>query len=369
MRPSGQTSESAWPIRVEPFDDEITSSWLVRAARIYGESAADFVRLVWGDLQVWNRDTDTALSVAALSALGQRLQVSAQRSANTSLGPLLPCLGNENVAWIPGLLRAGVFHRTRRRHGQQYCPECLADDGSPYFRREWRLAFTLVCQRHGCLLRDACPRCDEAVVPHRAANLRLDHCHICGAGLAGKGEPASPYQISAQALLLQAWQRGTAPAGSIDVAFPDWLRGLRILYHALHRPELAAQLSCPNGIGAGTWARRTAPLELARLSERAALLPTCVWLASGWPERMVLAGQAAELRATGILDPKRAVAPPWLRQAVMANFPYVSRGRKRTKRGSAVSRRALREVRGSLDLGQLVANRLDALDAPPRTLH
>ncbi len=39
----------------------------------------------------------------------------------------------------------------------QFCPHCLAEDEQPYFRREWRLATTIACVRHGSRLTDRCP--------------------------------------------------------------------------------------------------------------------------------------------------------------------------------------------------------------------
>ena len=81
----------------------------------------------------------------------------------------------------------GVYHRTRRQFGLQYCPLCLAEDEEPYFRRKWRLAFVVSCERHHTLLHDRCPHCGSAVNFHRgelgdhrkvvAESLTL--CHVC----------------------------------------------------------------------------------------------------------------------------------------------------------------------------------------------
>jgi hypothetical protein len=88
------------------------------------------------------------------------------------------------TSWI---MPVGVYHRTRRQFGLQYCPLCLAEDKEPYFRRKWRLAFVVSCERHHTLLHDRCPRCGAAINFHRdelgnhrklvASSLTL--CHIC----------------------------------------------------------------------------------------------------------------------------------------------------------------------------------------------
>ena len=61
----------------------------------------------------------------------------------------------------------GVYHRTRKQFGLQYCPLCLAEDDEPYFRRKWRLAFIVSCERHSILLHDRCHHCGIAVNFHR----------------------------------------------------------------------------------------------------------------------------------------------------------------------------------------------------------
>ena len=47
----------------------------------------------------------------------------------------------------------------------RYCPECLAADPVPYFRRQWQMGFLLVCPLHGVRLRAACHRCREKLTP------------------------------------------------------------------------------------------------------------------------------------------------------------------------------------------------------------
>jgi hypothetical protein len=49
------------------------------------------------------------------------------------------------------------LRNSARRDGStwvQYCPECLAEDEHPYYRRRWRLATRVSCPKHGCRLRD-----------------------------------------------------------------------------------------------------------------------------------------------------------------------------------------------------------------------
>lgn len=88
------------------------------------------------------------------------------------------------TSWI---MPVGIYHRRRRQFGLQFCPRCLAEDEEPYYRRRWRLAFVIVCERHHILLHDRCPKCEEPINFHRneMGNYRkfvadsLTICHAC----------------------------------------------------------------------------------------------------------------------------------------------------------------------------------------------
>ena len=63
----------------------------------------------------------------------------------------------------------------------QYCPQCLAEDETPYFRRQWRLASRVSCFAHGCGLRDRCPACRTAISSYHQEDLVPQHfCASCG---------------------------------------------------------------------------------------------------------------------------------------------------------------------------------------------
>jgi len=86
----------------------------------------------------------------------------------------------ELAIW-PWVLPLGSRNR-RRYGGLQFCPPCLAEDTTPYFRRSWRLAWHVGCVRHGTLLTDHCGCCRAPVEPHRtlAGDVTLCRCPSCG---------------------------------------------------------------------------------------------------------------------------------------------------------------------------------------------
>lgn len=140
-------------------------------------------------MQIWNRDIDKSASETMLEELSIRTGTPICRARATTLANYENTLYEKHntlgpTSWI---LPVGIYHRTRKQFGLQYCPLCLAEDKEPYFRRKWRLAFVVSCERHHTLLHDRCPRCGAAINFHRdeLGNHRklvadsLTLCHIC----------------------------------------------------------------------------------------------------------------------------------------------------------------------------------------------
>ena len=72
----------------------------------------------------------------------------------------------------------------------QFCPLCLAEDAQPYFRRDWRLATTIACARHGGRLLDRCPPRGQGLAPFAQDSPRPQSaCAACGCDLAAAKAP------------------------------------------------------------------------------------------------------------------------------------------------------------------------------------
>lgn len=119
---------------------------------------------------IWNRDIDKLASPYLLEAMQRATGATEQQTWNTTLAAYEGWLSERfnrygDSRWI---LPVGVFSRGRRRSGLMYCPKCLDNPETAYFRRNWRLAWATVCTQHGCLLHSCCPQCGAAIAPHRS---------------------------------------------------------------------------------------------------------------------------------------------------------------------------------------------------------
>jgi hypothetical protein len=159
---------------------ETLSSLLLRTAHNHSATAHEFCTLLWPGQHFWTRDIDRTASSGLVKSVSEVLGIEATTLHQSTLPPLAKAFGFEisDRGIQRGILPVGVFHRIRRRYGQQYCPRCLAIRPH-YLRRMWRLEFLVSCPVHSIRLRDACPHCGAPFIPHRAEALSTLRCHQC----------------------------------------------------------------------------------------------------------------------------------------------------------------------------------------------
>lgn len=79
-------------------------------------------------------------------------------------------------------------------HSLRYCPQCLTEKPSPYYRLTWRFSFVKGCATHGCHLLDRCWAC-EGAIPLFAAPFRIGICPHCHCELKkSKAELLEPHE-------------------------------------------------------------------------------------------------------------------------------------------------------------------------------
>lgn len=159
-----------WPAHIKPKPDELLSSWLVRLSMSHSMKLHTFCSLAWSrEKQIWNRDIDKCADHDVLSVIAAKTGTSNTRTLETTLAAYQGRLFEKhnprgNTVWI---MPVGIYHRTRRLYGLQFCPQCLSGDKKPYYRRSWRVAFITLCEQHRAVLHDRCPKCLHPVNFHR----------------------------------------------------------------------------------------------------------------------------------------------------------------------------------------------------------
>ena len=211
-------------IELPPQPDELFSSWLSRIALTLGCDSLTLTGNIWPRWRVWMLDSDRGLPPGRAAELSNVLNIPENAYKDTWLYPIIAAtttLPLPKYSTWPWLLALGS--RNRKRHGGlSYCPVCLAQDKSPYYRRSWRLAWHTVCEKHACLLRDACPHCSAPLEPHRLSisDKDLTTCARCKGDLKKSPSIEPPanalsFQTTADRyVLLNDCIYGTYPASS-----------------------------------------------------------------------------------------------------------------------------------------------------------
>ena len=178
-----------WPIHPQRQPDELLSSWLVRIAQALGLKLHTFTRLGLPGFEVWNRDIDKTAQPELLELIAKRTgrNLSEIEQATLTFENILVAgkIAPGRSQWVMPL---GIYHRTHRNLGLSFCPICLNEDEVPYFRRSWRLAFSVICVKHRIQMHDCCPQCGAAVTffrhdfknksdPHHINMAECYHCN------------------------------------------------------------------------------------------------------------------------------------------------------------------------------------------------
>lgn len=296
------------PLHPQPQPDEILSSWMVRLAFANGFPLHTFYANLLGyKAPIWNRDTDRHPATALLDVLSRctgqipaTLQTLTLGAYDGILFEQLPLIGN--ASWV---LPVGVFHRTRRRAGMQFCPICLQLDITPYYRRHWRLALYAMCEHHQCVMQEYCPSCNTPVAYHRHGIGRrkaipeqaLRLCHLCGFDLRRTRPVYLDWPDGYSWLLFGAtisfFEQGAWDCGRLTpacgVPFFQGFHTLVTVINGRHGHQLRQLLGKTFGMTIGTDHPASRHIEFENLNafERLKLLLAATWLLDDWPNRFI----------------------------------------------------------------------------------
>lgn len=302
-------SGDVWPIHPHRFPDELLSFWVLRVAHDNRIKLQTFTNITFGrTATLWNRDIDRSATQSVLETLSVRtgapveeLKAGMLSSFEGGMFERHNPFGNSH--WV---LPLGIYHRTRRAYGMQFCPMCLFWDPVPYFRRHWRLGLSTICDRHGTMLHDRCPQCSAPVIyfrndlGHRKNGQLGGHtlCWQCKFDLrraptwGGDWLDAQTYIALRSLLTFIDCKFAVAGQHCFDYA--------NLFFVGLHRicemlaskgkrrkyDKFQAAVSAATGMRLPHPAGR-ASFELLSLAERHRILLCALWLVMDWPDRFV----------------------------------------------------------------------------------
>ncbi len=188
---------------------ELLSSWLHRLALAHGLSPRHFGEGLGFGSGAWSARLDLALPGTVLSLLHHQTDVDRDRIMAMTIGA---------KKWRPLLLPLRRAQADQKQATwQQFCAVCLAEDETPYFRREWRRASVMTCRRHRRGLLDRCPACRQGLAPFNQRALVSQHrCAVCGFDLRQAKAPILTRATRKAAELIDDLNRLEAAKGFLE---------------------------------------------------------------------------------------------------------------------------------------------------------
>ena len=298
-------------IVLPPCPEELISSWLVRLARANALRFQELISLISdrrGQL-LWH-DLDTALPAQSIEAIARLTARQFDQVAVLQMAERLRALSlGEQASAFRWLLQRGARTGRPTLPWVQFCTTCLAEDEQPYLRQEWRLAFVVACNTHGCPLRDRCPYCGDEFSFHlidrnRPALTEASPVSICpfcrrDVRLADSMPAASKELLEFQAKLMFGWRTGWLPAWN-ETSW--WYAGqcLDVLHRVLAQTNASKRMQAwfladVKRQGGAIMLQPGRPFVAWPHSIR---LQAMRWLArafNGWPKRFVAGAQRHKL--------------------------------------------------------------------------
>jgi hypothetical protein len=309
----------AWVVPVPLLQDELFSSWLVRAAMVQGCDPLSLTGALLPGYRIWTRDPDRGLSRELLRPLVKGSRISAQEFESAMLLPALMALSHSTSGSLPiwPWMLAGGARNRKRYGGLQYCPCCLREDRRPYYRRQWRMAWHTVCAKHRVTLYDRCWRCDASLEPHRllAQSQHVARCATCQCDL----REVAPGTAIEAALALQqsadqALHQGHGIYGAQRLDTPAWFELIRYFVMLVRKTALMRTeklVTFMEALGLKTSELHSpatgGAFELLSVCDRGLLLGNAWTVWNAGPERFLTAAIDASLTKASIHEKRQPV--------------------------------------------------------------
>lgn len=242
---------------------------------------------------LWSSDIDMQADPALLTRLSEKSGLSVDLLHDMTLESYEGFLFERAFKSTGGTLFVnplGLRGRRSRLPGLRFCPACLREDDQPYFRKKWRLSFSVACLTHRCFLLDRCPECDTPFTPYLSCKTgRIGACYKCSLDYVAKDvkvQPASSGVLCAVQKVHAVLNDGYALVGGVPVYSQLYFRVVHQLMKVLASRKSGPRLFAGIGLEWST-ASEGRTFEAVALQGQAELLAGAAWLLEDWPHRLI----------------------------------------------------------------------------------
>lgn len=175
-----------WLFMVEPFEDELLSSWLTRIAKANFTTVIGLFSQQWACKRFSNKDIDIYeypedFWQTLSSCTGVSIERIYQMRLKSYEGYIQETInGKGKQRWV--VTSSHDIKYSQRLRGLCYCPLCLKEN--VYYKKEWKLYFVNACTKHCCFLESQCQKCGASIAPvYTQVGQGMEFCFHCGASL------------------------------------------------------------------------------------------------------------------------------------------------------------------------------------------
>lgn len=177
--------DEIWPGFIAPQKNEIFTSWYFRLCTEHLIKTHSFSKFYLNNTNIWNRDIDQYCPEIIKEKIKQHTILGTNQINDLFLDSYNGYLFNTEYS-TRAINDLGLYHRKRMRYGLTYCPGCL-DEKIKYYKKQWRLASSIICTECNLFLLDRCPHCNNPICFHRLENgyknslaiNSMDTCSYC----------------------------------------------------------------------------------------------------------------------------------------------------------------------------------------------
>ncbi len=314
------------PVLLKPQPDELLSSWIMRYSREFLTKSHTFCKFILETENVWNRDIDLNVSDDFLQELSSKTFLKWETVYNTTLRSYYPNLFVHTIRkWIVPIR---VYHRTRKNAGLMLCPGCLKKDVTPYFRKKWRLSFSVVCPDCEVILIERCPKCNSPISFHRLEvglkeailNKDICICYKCSFDFRkAKASKADKSIVKFQKHLYSILDKGFSAEIQYSHLYFDGIYQLaRIIGSPVEKlKDFDKELSKCSGLQFKS-KRTRGEFDKMAIDDRLLIMSKISWLFEEWPRRFLNISASTRTYSSYLLRDMRN-PPYWYWKLVMQN--------------------------------------------------
>jgi hypothetical protein len=155
-----------------------------------GTDTTTFARIAFdADPIFWSRDIDRQIPTHVIKKLHEKTGIPIEDIIDHTFAAYVGTILEpfKHFGPLDGIIPIINYRHGDPKQGTRFCPSCLREDRTPYFRLYWRLTVNTHCPFHRSEYSDACPNCNYRVELHHTKiklpprmNKELVDCYNCG---------------------------------------------------------------------------------------------------------------------------------------------------------------------------------------------